>query len=75
MKLMTYCDYGSASVPNWPQKQSQNIYFLKFPGGAHPQNPLVLHACLLLHAYIHIRHPCNPPSKDPVCYRPELDIS
>ena len=31
--------------------------FKKFPGGACPKTSLVLHACLLLHAYIHIRHP------------------
>ena len=33
--------------------------------GAWPQIPFVLHACMLIHVYIHIRHPRNPPSKNP----------
>ena len=28
--------------------------FKKFPGGACPKTPLVLHTCLFIHAYIHI---------------------
>ena len=41
-------------VPKWLQKHSQSQ---KFPGGACPQTPLVLHA------YAQIRHLCNPAFK------------
>ena len=37
--------------------------FKKFPGGACPQTQLVLHACMLLHAYMQDRHPRKPISK------------
>ena len=44
--------YGSATVPKWPQKQSQSIQFLKFSGGACPQTPLVLHAYPYIHSHV-----------------------
>ena len=34
--------YGYASVPKWPQKQSQSIKFKKNFWGACPQTPLVI---------------------------------
>ena len=40
--------YGSASIPKWPQKQYQSI---KFPEGACPQTPLLLHAYGRIHTY------------------------
>ena len=45
--------YNSASVPKWPQKKSQSIKFKKkkFPGGACPQIPLVLHAYACIHTH------------------------
>ena len=33
--------YGSASVPKWPQKQSQSTLFLKISWGSYPQTPIV----------------------------------
>ena len=50
-----HCYYGSASVPKWPHKQSQSIWFLKISWGSIPQ-PL---------AWLHITHPHNPPCKNP----------
>ena len=35
--------------------------FKKFHGGVCPQTP---QSFMLMHVYIHIRHPCNPPSKN-----------
>ena len=54
----SYCYYSSASVTKWPQKQSQSIYLLKISWGSMPPDLPTL-------AYIHIRHPCNPPCKNP----------
>ena len=34
-----HCYYGSASVPKWPQKQSQSIWFLKISWGSMPPDP------------------------------------
>ena len=46
--------YGSASLPKWPRKQSLISW------GTMPPDPLSLE-CI----YIHVRHPCNPPSENP----------
>ena len=54
--------YGSATVPKWPQKQSQSIQFLKFSWGSMPPDPLSL-ACLSIYTFTYDR--CNPPSKSP----------
>ena len=49
--------------PKWPQKLSQSIYFLKPSWGSmHPDTPSLSNH---VHAYIHIRHPCNPPCENP----------
>ena len=34
----------------------------EFPGGALPPDPLVLHTCMLIRAYIDIAHPRDPPN-------------
>ena len=53
--------YDSAFVQKWPQKQYLRASnFQKLSRGT-PQTLLVLHACLLIYAYIHIRHQRNPP--------------
>ena len=48
---------------------SEHLISEKFPGEACPQTPLVLHAYAW---WIHIIHPCNPPSKTP-SYGPVID--
>ena len=40
--------YDSASVPKWPQKQSQSIYFLEISWGSMPPDPPSL-TCLCMH--------------------------
>ena len=55
-------------LKNGPRSNLRASNFYKFPGGASPQTPLVSRACLLIYAYIHIRHP--PPFKNPG-YGPE----
>ena len=54
-----------------PEAISEHLIFKNFLGEHPPRPPLVLHACLLIFAYIHIRHPRNPPSKNPG-YGPDL---
>ena len=43
-----YSYYDSASVPKWPQKQSQSIYFLKISLGSMAPDPPSL-PCLCMH--------------------------
>ena len=50
-----------------PETISEHLISKKFPGGASPQTPLILHACLLMH----IRHRRNPPSQNPG-YGPDM---
>ena len=42
--------YCSASVPKWPQKQSQSISLVKFSWGSMPPDPPSL-ACLCMHTF------------------------
>ena len=46
--------YGFASVPKWPQKQSQSIKFKKIFWGACPQTPLVIHALCMYTSDTHV---------------------
>ena len=46
------CGPCSCFCPKWPHKQPQSIYRL-------------LWSAMLIHAYMHLSHPCNPPSKNP----------
>ena len=45
-----HCYYGSASVPKWPQKQSQSTLFLKISWGSMPPDPSSL-AWLYMHTH------------------------
>ena len=55
--------YSSASAS---EATSEHLIF-EHVLGEHAPCPLVLHIYVLIHAYmyIHIRHPCNPPSENP----------
>ena len=47
--------YGSASVPKWPQKQSQSISFQKVSCGSMPADP-PSPACLCMHLFTSDTH-------------------
>ena len=53
-----------------PEAISEHLISKNFLG-EHPPRPPSLASLLLTNAYLHIRHQCNPPSKNP-CYGPDL---
>ena len=52
---------SASNVCSASEATSEHLIFENVLGSM-PPGPLVLHT---IYAYIHIRHPCNPPSENP----------